>query len=68
MNKTIIYKGETYNVPKWVSWVATDRDGRIYGYEEKPVLEPDGKWGVDRSEYEMIFIGYDYWEDYLVEV
>lgn len=34
--KTVTYRDETYEVPEWVKYIATDSNGSIYGYEYEP--------------------------------
>jgi hypothetical protein len=37
-------------LPEWVQWVAVDRSGKGYGYQEKPVPEvPLGQWELEKS-------------------
>jgi len=37
-------------LPEWVQWVAIDRSGKGYGYQEKPVPEvPLGQWELEKS-------------------
>ena len=34
--KTIVYQGVSYEVPVWVRFMVTYRDGSICGHENKP--------------------------------
>lgn len=40
-NKSVVYFGKTFTVPKWAKYLATDEDGRIFCYSEKPVRKCD---------------------------
>lgn len=57
--KTVKYKSELYSVPKWVNYIATDKNALIMGYENKPILQDDhflpngGRWEfIDSMEWE----------------
>lgn len=39
--KTVKYRGESYSVPEWVNYIATDACGLITGYESKPTSYDD---------------------------
>lgn len=67
--KTIEYKGNKYTVPTWVKWVATDKDGSIYGYENKPeVCVVDWWCQGSRRFHKMATPTGKGWEDSLTEV
>ena len=34
--KTVKYRGNEYNIPEWVSYIATDENGGVWGFEDKP--------------------------------
>lgn len=63
--KTITFEGREYTVPVWVEWVARDKNGSIYGYENKPDIDVF----VFRSP-KSIFIAAHYsgWADSLTKV
>lgn len=66
--KTINYRGEEYIVEDWVKFVATDSDGGIYGYENKPKKDcTNGLW--DQSTEKVMFIeNNNVWENSLEKV
>ena len=39
----IKYRRKSFSVPKWARWVATDEDGSIFVFRDKPVFE-EGVW------------------------
>jgi hypothetical protein len=48
--KQVQYQGHTYEVPTWVTFIAQDRRGELYGYELDPEFdEEDGEWYCGRS-------------------
>ena len=56
--KRVEYQGETFDVPEFVNYIATDASGDRYGYNHKPkVLECARSWRIPA---ELTEIG-DYW-------
>lgn len=44
-------------VPKWVKWVSTDKDGRVFAHESRPdALLGMGRW-VSNDRVEQLFEG-----------
>ena len=43
------------NVPKEVQWIATDDDGVMNGFDEKPIIGENGLWTTKDYDYERIF-------------
>ena len=63
--KTITFEGKEYEVEDWVNYVATDSNGRIYGYQYEPI-KGSRIWSDNGGEWSEI---YDYgWKDSLVKV
>lgn len=62
-SKTISYYGNSYKVPLWVNYVATDSDGRIFGYKNRPLILVDNKnscgdaWVLNQADDTAYFIG-----------
>lgn len=46
--KTINYFGMGITIPDWAKYLATDRDGSVYAYDNKPSIDGDD-WFVDHS-------------------
>ena len=51
--KTVTYAGEEIVVPVWVEFIATNSDGGVWGYSQRPTFVPNrmfdpkeegGKW------------------------
>lgn len=40
--KTVVYAGEEIVVPDWVEFIATNSDGGIWGYSQRPIFLPSG--------------------------
>lgn len=45
--KTIKFRGDLYNVPEWVNFMAVDRDRTVYAYEKKPFAGTAGSWETE---------------------
>lgn len=56
--KRVEYQGETFDVPEFVNYIATDSSGDRYGYSHKPEI-PDFAYAW-RIPYE-VFNAADYW-------
>lgn len=56
--KRVEYQGETFDVPEFVNYIATDSSGDRYGYSHKPEI-PDFTYAW-RIPYE-VFNAADYW-------
>lgn len=54
--KTITFEGGKYEVEDWVSYVAIDWNGEIYGYESKPNLHQGSYYTVNGK---VEFIAYE---------
>lgn len=39
--KAVVYAGEEIYVPDWVGFIATNSDGGIWGYSERPTFIPN---------------------------
>lgn len=65
MSKLIVYREEEYQVPNWVKYVATDENGVVWGYEEKPSSwEFSGDWQA-KGRYVKIYSPDLDWENSL---
>ena len=40
----------TVEIPEWTNWIAVDKNGEVYAYENKPTIT-DGVWDHMRPEY-----------------
>lgn len=65
--KTVIYKGIKFDVSNWVNFIATDKDGQIIGYENKPISDCD-QWIVNSGMWEVITTFTTGWENSLEEI
>lgn len=65
--KTVIYKGIKFDVSNWVNFIATDKDGQIIGYENKPIADCD-QWIVNSGMWEVITTFTTDWENSLEEI
>jgi hypothetical protein len=45
--KPVLYYGTLFTVPKNINYMATDKDGTVFGYSTKPILEADGNIWVN---------------------
>ena len=43
--KDVVFQNMIFRVPSWVNYVAADKDGCRFGYEQEPYLS-DGEWQV----------------------
>lgn len=41
---TVYYFGSKFDVPEFVNYIATNKDGGIFGYEREPVRGRRGEW------------------------
>jgi len=67
--KKVTYKGNVFDVPLWVNYMAVDEDGELRGHEEKPYSDRN-MWHCEEPEVLIADVdleGYD-WEDTLEEV
>ena len=48
-----------FYIPEWVSWLARDNNGALYGYRNKPV-KCSGMWGVtgDNDDFEEVVVSF----------
>lgn len=70
--KRVEYQGETFDVPEFVNYIATDSSGDRYGYSNKPEV-PDWihawRTSVSTSDYYFLGVGSSKdWRDSLVQV
>lgn len=50
--KTITYRGRTYDAPKWTRFVATDSDGTVFAYAERPAIDSQhDQWEPSTDRY-----------------
>lgn len=47
--KTVKYQGMTVEVEDWVNFIATDEDGEICGFENKPSVNMYGSMWLERT-------------------
>jgi hypothetical protein len=72
--KTVEYRGNKYNVPWWARFIATDADGSVWAYEERPIacIHRDDQWNFDqpglREVAELEIEECPDWRDSLVEL
>ena len=70
-NKKINYFGMKLIVPKSAKWIATDRYGDVYGYEEKPELvKGSNSWQLNSANYYQVGIvrSVKFWQKSLMEI
>lgn len=54
----VVYGSLDYRIPKWVNYVATNSSGKVYGYENKPIIATDGRAQWTRnSDCKKFYIG-----------
>lgn len=68
MAKTVDYCGKQYNVPDWVKFIATDSDGAIFGYEEKPAISEFWKEHISKKGRVCRLTRPEEWRDTLQEI
>ena len=66
--KTIEYRGRQYRVPVWVKFVATDEDGAVYGYSEKPTKRSCFWMSAEALSCCIVSSQKSYWDNSLIEV
>lgn len=53
--KTVKYQGKEFEVSDWVNFIATDKDGTIWGFANKPELNIDeNMWSTSLGRYEHV--------------
>lgn len=62
--KQINYRGINIDVLDWVNYIATDKDGSVWGYEKEPRRDSD-EW---YSGVVVYICGNEYWEQSLEKV
>jgi hypothetical protein len=55
--KPVLYYGILFTVPKNINYMATDKDGTVFGYSTKPILEGGGNMWVNTDFIDGVEIG-----------
>ncbi len=55
--KPVLYYGTLFTVPKNINYMATDKDGTVFGYSTKPILEGGGNMWVNTDFIDGVKIG-----------
>lgn len=55
--KPVLYYGTLFTVPKNINYMATDKDGTVFGYSTKPILEAGGNMWVNTDYFDGVEIG-----------
>lgn len=67
----VIYFDIEIEVPKWTRFLATDSDGTVVAFEDRPYYDSDGFWAVtEGTKYKELFRDFYYegdWKKSLVE-
>jgi hypothetical protein len=54
--KIVLYYGVSYTVTDSVNYMATDKDGNVFGYYSKPILEAGGNMWVNTDYFDAVKI------------
>lgn len=67
--KTVKYRGGKFEVSDWVNFIATDRDGFMWGFENKPEMDIDeNMWSTSFGRYEHVTDIFNNWENSLEKI
>lgn len=67
--KVINYRGITAEVEDWVNFIATDEDGEIWGFENKPSVNMYGSMWLERTgRFDRVNNTFSDWENSLEKV
>lgn len=55
--KPVLYYGTLFTVPDRITYMATDKDGTVFGYSTKPILEAGGNMWVNTDYTDDLEIG-----------
>lgn len=67
--KTVKYQGKEFEVSDWVNFIATDEDGSIWGFENKPKLNIDkDMWSTSFGRFKQVSDTFNDWENSLEEI
>lgn len=65
------YFGYTIDVPMDIRWIATDADGKVYGYQHQPIKDYDFWINLGLEEISGYYFKIDFvgnWEDSLLYI
>lgn len=67
--KTVKYQGKEFEISDWVNFIATDKDGDTWGFENKPEMNIDeNMWSTSFGRYEYVTDTFNNWVDSLEEI
>lgn len=51
-----IIDGCLVSIPAWANWVAVDKSGAMYAYENEPYRFEDGRWYADGRSKQLCYL------------